>query len=92
MIEIWYSKEFLRMYGKLDPALQHEVKKRIEEFKDRKNHRKLEVHKLGFKLKGKLGFSIDFHNRVVFHYDEKDDNIAYLLGVGDHEIYRKLAR
>ncbi len=88
MIEVWYSKEFVRKYSKLEPHIKKEVKRRIEDFKDRRNHGRLEVHKLTGRMKGKSSFSVDYHNRIVFQYDTSNKNIAYLLDVGDHSIYQ----
>ena len=86
MIRIEYSSYFVRKFKKLDPALQDDVIEKIEKFKDSKNHRKLKVHKLGGKLKGQWAFSINFSDRIAFHFS-LDKKTAYLLDVGDHSIY-----
>ena len=70
----------------MQPALQKEVKIKIGLFKDRKNHKILEVHKLKGRLSGFYAFSVNYKDRIVFEYASKDE--AVLLAVGDHEIYK----
>ena len=74
------------MFKKLPAYLQKEVISKIELFKDTKNHKILEVHKLKGRLRKHYGFSVDFHNRITFDY--LSDNEAVLLTVGDHDIYK----
>ena len=38
MIEISYTKTFLKRFKKLDPDFQEEIKEKAELFKDKKNH------------------------------------------------------
>ena len=86
LLKIGYTPTFLRQYKKLEQALQKAVKDKIEEFRDRKNHKKLEVHKLHGKHKECYAFSVDHRNRVSFMYI--DAQTVALLGVDDHDIYR----
>lgn len=87
MIEINYTRKFLRMFKILNLDLQDRVEEKIEQFKDVKNHKALEVHKLGGKFKGSYAFSVDRKNRVSFEYLNSKQKVA-LLTVGDHDIYR----
>lgn len=80
-----YLPKFIRMFNKLDPALQDEVVEKIELFKNPKNHKLLKVHKLKGRLQGSYSFSIDYKNRIVFEYETKE--IALLMAVGDHDVY-----
>ena len=86
-IKIIYAPVFIRQFKKLDTDLQDEIIKKIELFKDVKNHRALNVHKLKGRLKKSYGFSIDYKNRVVFDWISSDE--AAFLDVGDHDIYRQ---
>lgn len=86
MIAIEYSSDFVRKYKKLDPALKSEIRDRLEEFRDMRNHQKLRVHKLSGSMKGLLAFSVNYSDRIVFEWG-KNKKIAYMLDVGDHSIY-----
>lgn len=86
MLRIGYTASFVRRFKKLDAELQREVKEKIEEFKNHKNHRTLKVHKLGGRMEGRNAFSINFSDRIVFEWS-KDKKTAYLLDVGDHGVY-----
>ena len=85
-LDIRYAPSFVRLYDKLERALQIEVKEKIALFLDRKNHKQLKVHKLKGSMDGRLSFYVNYHIRVVFRYKKKDT--AELLTVGDHDIYR----
>ena len=86
MLKLQYAPAFFKQFKRLNPPLQELVLQRVGLFKDRKNHRLLEVHKLKGAMRGRLAFSIDFHNRVVFIWLSAGE--AALLAVGDHDIYR----
>ena len=86
MIQIEYSTHFLRKYKKLDPQFKKEIKMRIKEFCDLKNHQRLDVHKLKADMTPYYAFSINRSDRVAFEFS-KDNKIAYLYDVGDHSIY-----
>ncbi len=87
MIEIAYTKKFIKMFSKLDPNLQDRVIEKIEEFKNEKNHKKLKVHKLKGPLKGLYSFSVDHKNRIVFKYGKSKKEVI-LLVVGNHDVYK----
>jgi mRNA-degrading endonuclease YafQ of YafQ-DinJ toxin-antitoxin module len=86
MLEVEYAASFVRQFKRLDTVLQDEVLARIELFKQRKNHRLLEVHKLQGKYAGNLSFSINYRARIIFKYTS-NKKVAQLLAVGGHEIY-----
>mgnify|MGYP001571473553 CR=1 FL=1 len=86
-MEIAYTPAFIRQFNVLPLELQEEVLEKTELFKDRKNHKALKVHKLHGRLASRYGFSIDYKNRIVFTYLEKDEVV--FLAVGDHDIYNK---
>jgi plasmid maintenance system killer protein len=74
------------MYKKLEPALKAEVKEKIELFKDKKQHKKLGVHKL-HGISNTYSFSVNYKIRIVFDYEnQKCVNFLY---VGDHSVYNK---
>ena len=87
MIEVSYTKKFLKMFSTLDIDLQDRIEEKIGIFIDKDNHKALEVHKLHGKFKGSYTFSIDRKNRVAFEYGATKQEVI-LLAVGSHDIYR----
>jgi mRNA-degrading endonuclease YafQ of YafQ-DinJ toxin-antitoxin module len=86
MIDIEYSSEFVRVYKRLDQALKSEVKLKIEEFRNPKNHKQLRIHSLHGSMRGLYAFSVSYRDRIVFEWG-KDKRVAYLLDIGDHDVY-----
>ena len=86
MIALEYAPSFLRQLKKLPLDLQRETIEKVHLFKDKKNHRQLEVHKLKGKLKEEWSFSVNYSHRVVFKW--LPNNSAGLLAVDDHDIYK----
>lgn len=85
MIAIEYAPAFLRQLNKLSAELQDDAQEKIALFKNRSNHRRLEVHKLKGELAGKWSFSVNYRDRIVFKW--LSDNEVGLLAIGDHTIY-----
>jgi len=83
---IRYKPSFVREFKKLPSELQAEALERIELFKNTSNHQKLKVHKLKGKLQKFHSFSVTYSHRVVFAYEFKE--VAVLLAIGDHAVYR----
>lgn len=86
-MEVAYSPKFVRLLNSLPPALQEEVIEKVELFKNEKNHPALKVHKLHGRLKEQYSFSVNYQTRIVFVYLPKKPKEAYLLTVGDHDVY-----
>jgi len=86
MIKVEYSSYFVRKFKKLEPHTQDEVVEKIDLFRNPRNHAQLKVHKLKGEMKGRWAFSINFRDRIVFHWST-DKQIAYMLDAGDHSIY-----
>lgn len=85
MITVGFTPEFFRKLKRFDPQLQENTFKKIELFRNRDNHKRLEVHKLHGKYAGFFGFSIDRKNRIMFEWISDDE--ARLHTIGDHDIY-----
>lgn len=88
MIQVFYTPSFVRQYKKLSPSLRQEVKEKIEEFKQKKNHPKLKVHKLHGELRTFYGFSVNYKIHVVFFWADKNKKTVWLEAVGSHDVYR----
>jgi len=86
-MEIGYRPRFIRQLNELEPALREEVIKKIEEFKNPANHRRLRVHALKGRLEGFYSFSVNYKHRVVFTWVGKGKQLAGLEAVGDHDVY-----
>lgn len=85
-LTIEYSTRFIRTFRKIEPALQEEIVERVEQLKDRKNHKRLNIHKLSGKLKNIWSFSINYRVRITFSRPKK--NVIVLETVGTHdEVY-----
>ncbi len=87
-MEVSFKPSFVRLYHKLPPPLQDEVREKIDLFKNTGNHPRLKVHKLHGKLKDAYSFSVNYHYRIVFIFEDKKKSSAVLLSIGDHEIYQ----
>ncbi len=85
-MNIVYTASFLKLLKRLELDIQNEVIEKTELFKDRKNHKNLNVHKLQGKFTGSYSFYVNYKIRIVFDYINKED-VAFLL-VGDHDIYK----
>lgn len=86
-MEISYAPFFIRQFGAFEDDLQDEIIEKIELFKDRKNHRRLRLHKLKGQLLGRYSFSVNYRFRIIFAYISRDS--AVLLAVGDHDVYKE---
>lgn len=84
-MEFLYTAKFLRALKKLAPEIQEDVISSIETFKNKKNHKKLELHKLHGEMKAYHAFSANFYHRVVIKI--KKDTV-YFMDVGTHDVYK----
>lgn len=85
-MRIIFAPKFIRFFKKLPIELQEETLEKIELFKNEKNHKALNVHKLKGPLKKYNSFSVNYSTRIVFEY-LAEDKIAF-IAVGDHDIYK----
>ena len=85
-IIVSYKPKFLRLNGKLDPALQEEVADAIRRLQSNPKDPKLKVHKLKGRLKGELSFSVNYAYRIIFYWEHSKKVV--LLAVGDHDVYK----
>ncbi len=85
-MDIYYSPEFTRLFKKLPRELK--IKALLKEKIFRENYRdpRLKTHKLSGKLTGRLGFWIDYKNRIIFSF--LNSKTAYFHSLGSHDIYK----
>lgn len=86
MIRVSYTGAFLRQAKKLEDFVREDFILAAEEFKDRRKHVTLHVHKLHGELSGMYSFSINYHYRVVFEWVSKDEVLFH--AVGNHDVYK----
>ena len=79
-MKIAYTATFLKLLHRLESDLQSEVIDKIDLFKDKKNYKNLNVHKLHGKFGGRHSFYVNYKIRVVFKYIAKEEVILLLVG------------
>lgn len=84
-MEIYFSKKFLRELKKLPHYIQEETYKKVDLFKDRKNHSSLKLHKLHGKYDDCFSFSVNTKIRIITLIG---NNKAHFVTIGDHDVYK----
>lgn len=87
MLNIKYTKLFLRQYSKLPLSIKKKTKESIKKFQKNPKDPSLKTHKLSGSLSKFYSFSVDYKIRIVFEMNKKTGEI-YLLKVGGHEVYK----
>lgn len=85
-MDIYYSPEFSRRFKKLSRELKFKTLEKERIFRENYRDPRLRTHKLSGKLAGRLGFWVDFKNRVVFSF--LDSTTVHFHSVGSHDIYK----
>lgn len=85
-MNIGYTPQFLRMFRKLERALQEEATEKIVLFAKDPNHSQLKAHKLKGRLKDRCSFSVNYQTRIVYVPLSKIE-VAF-LAIGDHDRYK----
>ena len=87
MLEILYTTEYIRAYKKLPLELKNEVKEKVEQFKNPRNHVQLRLHKLHGDMKSYHSFSVNYSVRVIVRLVKKKA-IAFMIDIGSHDVYQ----
>ena len=85
-MNIYYSPEFLRRFKKLSRELKLKALEKEKIFRENYRDPRLKTHKLSGKLAGRLGFWIDFKNRIIFSFI--NPKTACFHSIGSHDIYK----
>ena len=85
-MRIEYTPKFGRQYKKLTKELKAQAKKKEKIFRSNPFDPRLKTHKLGGRLSNYWAFWIDYRNRIMFSFVDKD--IVRFHVVGDHDIYK----
>lgn len=86
MIEIFYPPVFIKKFKKLETGLQNDAFHKIDLFKNKENHKMLDVHKLNGRFRDCFSFSINYKYRIVFRHVSKNEIL--FVDIGGHEIYK----
>ncbi len=85
-MKIAYTPQFVRMFRKLESALQEEAIEKIELFEKNPNQSQLKTHKLKGRLKNRYSFSVNYQTRIIYIPLSKGE-VAF-LAIGDHDVYK----
>ena len=86
MIEVFFTKSFIKTVKYFDKDLKEEVFEKIDMFKNKDNHILLKVHKLHGEYKNYYSFSVNYKIRIVFLWSNKNKVTFY--AIGDHDVYK----
>lgn len=85
-MKILYSRQFAKEYRKLPSHVKDQAENKEELFRKNPFDPRLKTHKLKGELSGFYSFSISYHYRIVFHFQNSE--IVVFDNVGTHEIYK----
>lgn len=85
-MRIFYTKKFEREYKKISKELKLKTEVREDLFRKDPYNKILKTHKLSGGLDDLWSFSVDYKNRVIFEFVDKD--VAFFYSIGDHDIYK----
>lgn len=90
MVRLLWSRTFEKSFGKLTPQLKNATFRAIAKFKEDLRHPSLRLEKLQglpdyWSIRVNLGYRIVLHRR-----QEGEDDVFTLVGVGPHDIYRRV--
>lgn len=88
MIEIIYSPQFFREYRRLSVEVKEKAEEKEDVFRKNPFDPRLKTHKLSGRLEGFLSFSIDYHYRIIFKF--QDNKKIKFYAIGDHSLYDRL--
>lgn len=87
MHNIFYTRNFLKQFKKLEVSIQEKARQRITLFEKDPKDASLKAHKLSGLLAGFYSFSVASNYRIVFSLDKKKRAICFLK-IGTHDVYR----
>jgi len=84
-MRIFYRPRFEREFKKLPKKIQDLAEEKVEIFRKNPFDPCLDTHKLHGLLKTFWAFSVDYKNRIIFDFCDK--NTIRFYSIGDHDIY-----
>ena len=85
-LTVRYTSYFKRQYKGLTHRQKADFKRAIQRFVENPFDPSLKTHKLEGKLQGFWSFSINYSDRVLFKFSDKET--IDLINIGDHSIYK----
>jgi len=84
-MKIFYRSRFEREFKKLTKKIQNLAEEKEEIFRKNPFDLRLDTHKLHGPLRTFWAFSVDYKNRIIFEFCDK--NSVRFYSIGDHNIY-----
>lgn len=84
-IEIRHTARLLKSVGRLEKRIAEKLTKRDRLFRKNPFDPRLDTHKLHGRWKGYWTYSVDYHYRVIFVFE--DTKTVTYYDVGPHPIY-----
>lgn len=85
-MKIIYSPQFAKSYKKIPNTVKTQAEVKEEIFRKNPFDPRLKTHKLKGQLMDHHSFSVSYHWRIVFHFEDKDTIIFDTIGT--HEVYK----
>lgn len=85
-MKIYYSHKFIKAYKKIPYEIKLAAEKKEKLFRLNPFDPQLKTHKLKGELSDYYSFSISYHFRIVFHF-ENDQDVVFDI-IGTHAVYR----
>lgn len=85
-MKIYHSHKFTKEYKKLPKHVKSSAEEKEDIFRKDPFDPRLKTHKLKGELKDYHSFSISYHYRIVFHF-ENEDIIVFDM-IGTHSVYQ----
>ncbi|HOR02204.1 MAG TPA: type II toxin-antitoxin system mRNA interferase toxin, RelE/StbE family [Candidatus Woesebacteria bacterium] len=85
-MKIYLSSNFLKEYKKVSKLIKNKLEVKEKIFRTNPFDPCLKTHPLTGKLKGFYSFSIDYHYRIVFSFE--NENEIWFHSIGTHAIYK----
>lgn len=83
---IYYSDKFLREYKKLPQSVKSKAQLKEPIFRQNPFDPRLKTHKLTGKLSYLYSFSVDYHYRILFSFENETE--VWFVTIGTHSIYK----
>lgn len=85
-MQIIYSPQFLKDYGKLNNRIKKRAEIKESTFRKNPFDSRLRTHKLSGKFENLWSFSVDYDCRIIFEF--KSEKIVVFHAIGGHAIYK----
>ncbi|MCK5413029.1 MAG: type II toxin-antitoxin system mRNA interferase toxin, RelE/StbE family [Candidatus Pacebacteria bacterium] len=81
-----FEKSFEKYKNKLSDKKRNTLKERLLIFKKDPFDKKLKTHKLKGNLKNYWSFSVNYSDRILFRFIDKET--VFFIEIGNHDVYK----